>query len=72
MELNEIVMKLVGPVQPVGDSREDERRLANMKAPTELLDHLLQEVGRAANCEGRHESSMRVIGLHARQFLRQL
>ena len=31
MELYEIVMKLVGPVQPVGETRADEQRLANMK-----------------------------------------
>ena len=31
MELYEIVMKLVGPVQPVGETRADEQRPANMK-----------------------------------------
>ena len=31
MELYEIVMKLVGLVQPVGETRADEQRPANMK-----------------------------------------
>lgn len=39
MELHEVVMKLVGPVMPAGETREDERRLENMKALTELKAH---------------------------------
>ena len=31
IKLYEIVMKLVGPVQPVGETRADEQRPANMK-----------------------------------------
>ena len=38
MELYEIVMKLVGPVQPVGETRADEQRLTSMKKLTELAE----------------------------------
>lgn len=65
----EIVMKLIGPVQPVGETGPDERRLQNIKALTELTDRLLGEVSRAASCANRHEASMKVIGKHAKQFL---
>jgi hypothetical protein len=72
MELNEIVMKLIGPVQPIGDSGEDERRLANMKALTGLVDELLGEIRYAARSADREEASMRAIGVHAQQFLEDI
>ena len=41
MTLEEIILKLVGPIEPIGDSRVDEERLQPIK------DHLTQreEVG---------------------------
>lgn len=72
MNLPEIVMKLVGPVQPSGDSRVDELRLANMKALTALVDELIDEIALAAPCATRHEASMKAIGVHARNFLSDL
>ena len=69
MELKEIVMKLVGPVQPVGDSNADRDRLANMETLTDLLDKLLFEVNTASHSADRPEASMKAIGEHARNFL---
>lgn len=72
MELYEIVMKLVGPVQPIGETRADGERLANMKALTELVDRLLREIERAARSADRVEASMKAIGAHARAFLKDV
>ena len=69
MELHEIVMKLVGPVMPVGETREDERRLENMKALTELVDRLLFEVDAVSHNADRGEASMKAVGVHARDFM---
>lgn len=69
MELHEIVMKLIGPVMPVGESREDERRLKNMKSLTELIDRLLFEVDAVSHNADRVEASMKAIGVHARDFI---
>ena len=69
MELHEIVMKLVGPVMPVGETREDERRLENMKALTELVDRLLFEVDAVSQNADRVEASMKAVGVHARDFM---
>ena len=69
MELHEIVMKLVGPVMPVGETREDEQRLSNMKALTELVDRLLFEVDAVSHNADRTEASMKAIGVHARDFM---
>jgi len=72
LELSEIVMALVGPVQAVGETREDERRLVNMKVLTGLVDVLLFEINRATRDAGRAEYSMRVIGKHAMDFLAEV
>jgi hypothetical protein len=69
MELHEIVMKLIGPVQPAGDSRLDESRLANMKTLTSLVEELLAEIEFAVPMANREEASMKKIGLCAREFL---
>lgn len=69
MELHEIVMTLVGPVQPVGETRADEQRLDNMKKLTELVDRLLFEIDTAAASADRVEASMKAIGMHARKFM---
>ena len=69
MELLEIVMKLIGPVMPVGETREDERRLENMKVLTELVDRLLFEVDSASHNADRVEASMKAVGVHARDFM---
>jgi hypothetical protein len=72
MELHEVVMKLVGPVQPVGESGTDAVRLKNMQALTDLVDMLLGEISKAEPDADRHEASMRLIGQHARDFLQDV
>ena len=69
MELFEIVMKLNGPVQPVGEHNADQTRLSNMKALTELADRILYEINRAEPAADRVEFSMKAIGVHAREFM---
>lgn len=71
MELYDVVLKLVGPVEAVGETNEDARRLANLKQLTELVDRLLYKVGDASVAITRQEASMKAIGTHARDFLRR-
>lgn len=72
MELYEIVMKLVGPVQPTGEHEVDQIGLANIKQLTELIDRLLYEINRAEPSADRNEASMKAIGLHAREFIKNI
>lgn len=69
MELHEIVMKLVGPVRPIGEHNADKERLENMKKLTELTDRLLFEIDAASPSADRAEASMKAIGEHARDFM---
>lgn len=68
----EIVMKLTGPVLPIGETRADEERLANMRTLTELTDLLLYEISAAASFAEREEASMKRVGIAARQFLENI
>jgi len=69
MDLFEIVMKLNGQVQPVGETNEDALRLNNIKRLTELTDRLFGEIDNAASNAKRNEISMRLIGEHAKEFI---
>ncbi len=71
-ELDRVVMGLTGPVEAVGDTREDERRLNNLKTLTTLIDRLLFQVREAARDADRQEASMKSIGKFAEFFLRSV
>lgn len=72
MDLYDVVTKLVGPVDAVGETNEDARRLANLKELTTLVDRLLYEIVHAATASTRQEASMKAIGMHAKNFLRDV
>ena len=72
MELEDIVLKLVGPIVAVGETYEDTRRLQNIKALTALVDRLLFRIADAAMDAEKPEASMKAIGTHARVFLQNL
>ena len=44
MEVYEIVVKLIGPIEPIGDSRVDENRLENMNKLQELINKLVCDI----------------------------
>jgi len=72
MELQDIVRKLVGPIEAVGETNADERRLANLKQMTELVDRLLFDIHGAAASKTRPEASMRAIGEYASKYLQEI
>jgi hypothetical protein len=67
--LYKIVTKLIGPIQPMGDSALDSLRLENIKVMTELVSELLADIEHAAKELNRGEDSMVKISKHAREFL---
>ena len=69
MELNEIVMKLIGPVNPVGETRTDDERFENLKQLCELVDSLVVIIDKVTPNERRHEFSMKRAGEYASNFL---
>jgi len=66
----EIVKKLVGPINPVGESNTDEQRFDNLKTMCELVDSLLTEI-HAVNFDNRHsqEFSVKRSADYAKDFI---
>jgi len=69
MELYDVVMKLNGPVDAVGDQGADQKRLANLKELTGLVERLLLTIHDASSTADRQEASMKAIGMYAKTFL---
>ena len=68
-EIIKLVDVLIGDVEAVGESREDEKRLKNLNALIDLTDACLDKISYAANASTRSEASMRKIGRKALQYL---
>ena len=70
MDMYEIVMKLVGEVNPVGELHVDSERFDNLVVLTELTDRLLTDIDRiATDNKNRVEYSMNKAGKHCDEFL---
>ena len=72
IELKEIVMTLVGPIDPCGEHDADVRRMGNLEDLIELTDCLLSEIVYASRSANRQEASMKAIGSRAERFLNGL
>lgn len=72
MDVFDIVMKLIGPVYPIGEHNADQIRLQNMKNLTKLVDRLLLEIKYVMPDANHREESMRAIGLYAKNFLKEI
>ena len=68
MDIHEIVKKLVGPIDPVGETNADDRRFENLKVMTELVGELLTDIDRVIPNKERVEFSMKRAGEHADKF----
>ena len=70
-ELADVIMRQIGEIQPVGETREDERRLNNLILLTKTIDCLLDEITWTAAESSRVEYSMRQIGEYATKWLEE-
>lgn len=66
----EIVNKLIGPIEPVGQTETDQKRYENLKAQCELVESLIMNIQYVANSnKNRSEHSMKLAGQYADRFL---
>lgn len=72
MNNTEIVNKIIGPIGPVGETNQDERRFENLKNMCVLVDELVQQIDNVA-CynKDRVEYSMKQAGEYAFKFLKK-
>lgn len=65
----DVVTKLIGAIEPVGESNEDKERLENLKSTIQLTDLLINEIGKVAHAnKDRAEESMKKAGDVASEF----
>lgn len=62
MEIEEILEKLFGKIQPVGETREDEKRFENIENYEKALTFIVKELQEASLSKDRVEGSMKEIG----------
>ncbi len=65
----EVVYKLIGPIEPVGETGTDNMRFENLKAMTELVELLVTDIDEVAMLENRHEYSVKRAGEFASKYL---
>ena len=69
MDNYDVVKKLIGPVNPVGDSSIDARRFENLKQLTYLVEKLMTDVATVAfDNKDRQEHSRKRAGQYAHKF----
>ena len=69
MEIYDVVMKLVGPVRPVGETHTDDKSFENLKVLVELTDKLLTDIDEiATDNKDRVEFSMNRAGKYCAAF----
>lgn len=70
MELKDIVLRLVGPVDPVGETNTDNERIENLKALCELAEHLVCVIDEVAyRNKDSYEYSVKRSGEYAFNFI---
>jgi len=72
MEIYDVVKKLVGEIEPVGETYTDNARFENLKVMTELVDSLVKDIDYVGMEKDRHEYSRKRAGEFANKFLTQL
>lgn len=71
MDIYDVVKKLVGNINPVGETNTDNQRFDNLQVMVDLLDKLLVDVGDVARFNlKRHEYSRERAGKLAHRFLK--
>ncbi|HEY9874549.1 MAG TPA: hypothetical protein V6D12_14000 [Candidatus Obscuribacterales bacterium] len=70
-DVYQTVKKLIGPIEPIGDTWADEGRWINLQAMTYLVGNLLLDISKVARHKGRVEFSMARAGEHADKFKKE-
>jgi hypothetical protein len=70
-QLSDTIMRLIGEIEPVGDTNIDTIRLMNMHRLQELIESLIFEVNYVCAYSDNKEFSMKTIGEDAVAWLRK-
>ena len=70
-QLSDTIMRLIGEIEPVGDTNIDTIRLMNMHRLQKLIESLIFEVNYVCAYSDNKEFSMKTIGEDAVAWLRK-
>ena len=65
----DVTFRLLGQIEPQGESNIDEVRLINLKDAIDLAEQLVNDIILVARHKGRHENSMNEAGITADKFI---
>lgn len=68
----DVVRKLVGYINPVGETTEDNERFENLRKMTQIVEWLTTDISRIRSNMNCHEYSMKHAGEYADTFLNEL
>lgn len=72
MEIYDVVKKLIGPIEPVGETNQDDKRFKNLSQLTDLVDKLVFDINQVAGFSNSEEYSVKRAGNHAKQFIQEI
>jgi hypothetical protein len=68
----DVIKKLLGPINPVGETRTDDERFQNLEETIKVVNSLLFDISQVAVNVDRQEYSMSRAGKTAVQFLKEV
>lgn len=71
-EIREVVDKLIGDVEAIGESRHDEKAYDNLEIMTYVCDALIDEIRRSSETKNNPQYSMKIVGDRAYSYLKDL
>lgn len=70
-ELCDILMKLVGEIEPIGETQTDSKRYENLMLLQNTVDYLIYEMCEVSKCSKHGEYSMSRAGKAATGWLKE-
>jgi len=73
IDVYEVVKKLTGEIEPIGETQTDDERFENLKAMAWLIEKLLTDINDVAyRCKNNHQYSMKRASEFASKFITDL
>lgn len=69
IDVYEVVRRLIGRIEPIGETRTDDERFENLKEMCDLVDKLLIDIGCLHYYKNNHQFSMKRAYEYASEFI---
>ena len=72
IDIYEVVQKLVGSIEPIGETNADEARYENLVEMMFLVERLFHDISRLRHFDKRTEFSIKRAGVRAGAFIDEM